>query len=34
MSWIFTCPGEPGELDFILWLELGELDFHLPEGAG
>jgi hypothetical protein len=34
MSWIFTCPGEPGELDFMLQLELGELDFKLPGRAG
>jgi hypothetical protein len=34
MSWIFTCQRELGELDFMLQLELDEMDFHLPWRAG
>jgi hypothetical protein len=33
MSWIFTCLGELDELDFMLQLELGDLDFQLPGRA-
>jgi hypothetical protein len=31
--WIFSCLGELDELDFMLRLELNELDFHLPRRA-